>query len=92
MSLSLKALIDLVGLDNIMVEPVADNLVEIKECSKKMKKAAENADLCQMTLLTTKLNPTLVMGDRGDIGLVVWIPRNKWPTKEQIAALENKDG
>ena len=74
--LPLSALIAAVGDDNIVIEPVAANLLGAKSMGKKAR------GLTEIALMTSQFTPNdalgLTWGDRADtgkkIGLLIWLP------------------
>jgi len=74
--ISLSKLVAGVGDDNIVIEPVAENLLSAKSIGKRA------PHLTQIVLMTSQFTPNdalaLTLGDRNDtgkkIGLLIWLP------------------
>lgn len=68
-----KGLINLIkdiGEENIIVEPLLPRLTGAVTSKKGVTK---------LTFMTVQLTPGDIMTQEGKIGLVIWIPRDKWP-------------
>jgi hypothetical protein len=77
--MKLSELILAVGDENVQVEPVSSNLVG--------NVTSQKNGLTRISLVTKGMTPADVVLGGGNIGLLIWIPRDKWeannPNKPQ---------
>lgn len=67
-------LLEKVGVETLFVNFIQENMTSIK---------TRKGGLNEISFVTKELTPNDVVAGRGPIGVVVWIPRDKWPLKEQ---------
>ena len=74
--MSLKEIIDSVGQENIAVEFLHERMVG------NVTKQKDGAT--RITFLTTQTDPTAIATDTAKVGMVLWIPRDKWAALKKV--------
>ena len=69
--MKLSELLKIVGDENMQFQMLHDCMINIEQRSRK--KGGN-----KISFVTNGLNPTDVMNGTGNVGVVVWIPRDKW--------------
>jgi len=69
--MKLSELLKLVGDENIQFQMLHDCMTTIEQRSRK--KGGN-----KITFVTEGLTPTEVMHNTGNVGVIVWVPREKW--------------
>jgi len=76
--MTLSELIKKIGDENVSFQILNQNITNISERKRDM--------TCRVTFETNKLSPGDIVLGEGNIGLVVWIPQDKW--KKALKDLE----